>query len=91
MVLLPPPPRFHSTDTDVVAKQIRDAHGNEYGKPQDVVGEQRTVFTSHSDAAFDVCFENLLTGCKSTPLRDSTQSLFDSLLQGKRENINVDE
>lgn len=43
--------------------QIRDAVGNEYGSPQDVAGEQRTVFTSHADAAFDVCFENLLTGC----------------------------
>lgn len=27
------------------------------------MGEQRTVFTSHADAAFDVCFENYLTGC----------------------------
>ena len=50
--------------TAVVADaQIRDAVGNEYGRPQDVAGEQRTVFTSHADAAFDVCFENLLTGC----------------------------
>ncbi|KAJ4396315.1 vesicle coat component [Gnomoniopsis smithogilvyi] len=45
-----------------VNMHIRDAVGNEYGKPQDVAGEQRTVFTSHADAAFDVCFENLLTG-----------------------------
>ena len=36
--------------------------GNEYGKPKDVAGEQRTVFTSHADASFDVCFENILTG-----------------------------
>ncbi|ROV98508.1 hypothetical protein VSDG_04323 [Cytospora chrysosperma] len=48
-----------------VNMHIRDAVGNEYGKPQDVAGEQRTVFTSHSDAAFDVCFENLLTGSKN--------------------------
>jgi hypothetical protein len=47
----------------VAVAQIRDAVGNEYGRPQDVAGEQRTVFTSHADAAFDVCFENLLTGC----------------------------
>ena len=47
--------------------QIRDAVGNEYGRPQDVAGEQRTVFTSHDDAAFDVCFENLLTGCTYSP------------------------
>ena len=45
--------------------QIRDADGNEYGRPRDVVGESRTVFTSHSDAAFDVCFENVYTGCTS--------------------------
>lgn len=57
--------------TAVVADaQIRDAVGNEYGRPQDVAGEQRTVFTSHADAAFDVCFENLLTGC--TPLPSNT-------------------
>lgn len=48
------------TDT---ALQIRDAVGNEYGRPRDVVGESRTVFTSHADAAFDVCFENIVTGC----------------------------
>ncbi|KAK5987092.1 Endoplasmic reticulum vesicle protein 25 [Cladobotryum mycophilum] len=41
---------------------IRDAVGNEYGKPRDVVGESRVVFTSHADSAFDVCFENLITG-----------------------------
>lgn len=44
--------------------QIRDADGNEYGRPRDVVGESRTVFTSHSDAAFDVCVENYFTSCK---------------------------
>lgn len=51
----------------VAGAQIRDAVGNEYGRPQDVAGEQRTVFTSHADAAFDVCFENLLTGCTLLP------------------------
>lgn len=44
--------------------QIRDAHGNEYGHPRDVAGEMRTVFTSHADASFDVCFENVLSGGK---------------------------
>ncbi|KUI74146.1 Endoplasmic reticulum vesicle protein 25 [Cytospora mali] len=48
-----------------VNMHIRDAVGNEYGRPQDVAGEQRTVFTSHADAAFDVCFENLLTGSRN--------------------------
>lgn len=47
--------------------QIRDAEGNEYGRPRDVVGESRTVFTSHSDAAFDVCIENYFTSCKPAP------------------------
>ncbi|KAF5017710.1 hypothetical protein F66182_10337 [Fusarium sp. NRRL 66182] len=51
-------------DGMVVNLQIRDAVGNEYGRPRDVVGESRTVFTSHADAAFDVCFENIVTGSK---------------------------
>ena len=38
--------------------QIKDAVGNEYGRPKDIVGETRMAFTSHADAAFDVCFEN---------------------------------
>jgi hypothetical protein len=46
----------------IVVLQIKDAVGNEYGKPKDVVGEKRIAFTSHADSAFDVCFENLLTG-----------------------------
>jgi uncharacterized protein YfiM (DUF2279 family) len=45
------------------SSQITDAAGNEYGKPKDIAGEQRTVFTSHFDGSFDVCFENILTGC----------------------------
>ncbi|EAQ92394.1 hypothetical protein CHGG_00629 [Chaetomium globosum CBS 148.51] len=43
---------------------ISDSTGNEYGKPKDIAGEQRTVFTSHADAPFDVCFENILTGSR---------------------------
>ncbi|KAF2859178.1 endoplasmic reticulum vesicle protein 25 [Piedraia hortae CBS 480.64] len=39
---------------------IKDAVGNDYGRPRDVVGESRSVFTAHADSAFDVCFENLL-------------------------------
>ncbi|UZP36016.1 hypothetical protein NXS19_003832 [Fusarium pseudograminearum] len=49
-------------DGMVVNLYIRDAVGNEYGRPRDVVGESRTVFTSHADAAFDVCFENVPSG-----------------------------
>merc|ERR1712115_336835 len=40
---------------------IKDAVGNEYGKPKDVVGPNRYAFTSHADSAFDVCFENIIT------------------------------
>lgn len=48
--------------------QIKDAVGNDYGRPKDVAGEKRVVFTSLADTAFDVCFENTLTGrCKSLP------------------------
>ncbi|RCI08397.1 hypothetical protein L249_8862 [Ophiocordyceps polyrhachis-furcata BCC 54312] len=51
----------HKGDGMMVNIHIRDALGNEYAKPRDVVGESRSVFTSHHDAAFDVCFENILT------------------------------
>lgn len=47
-------------DGQKVDIHIRDAVGNEYGRPKDVVGEARMAFTSHADAAFDVCFENHL-------------------------------
>ncbi|KAH8169229.1 emp24/gp25L/p24 family/GOLD domain-containing protein [Sarocladium implicatum] len=46
---------------------IRDAVGNEYGRPRDIVGESRTVFTSHADAAFDVCFENIMSARRPNP------------------------
>ncbi|KAF4631952.1 hypothetical protein G7Y89_g6178 [Cudoniella acicularis] len=54
-----------------VDMHIKDAVGNEYGKPKDVVGEQRMAFTSHADASFDVCFENHFTGSRgvSNPFR----------------------
>jgi len=42
--------------------QIKDAVGNDYGRPKDVAGEKRMAFTSLADTAFDVCFENTLTG-----------------------------
>jgi p24 family protein delta-1 len=42
--------------------QIKDAVGNDYARPRDVAGEARYAFTSHADSAFDVCFENVLTG-----------------------------
>jgi hypothetical protein len=40
--------------------------GNDYHKPKDVVGENRYAFTSHADSAFDVCFESVMTGGKTT-------------------------
>ncbi|KAL6889544.1 emp24/gp25L/p24 family/GOLD domain-containing protein [Trichoderma longibrachiatum] len=49
-------------DGMVVNIHVRDAIGNEYGRAKDVAGESRIVFTSHADAAFDVCFENLMVG-----------------------------
>ncbi|KAM0254939.1 hypothetical protein ACHAQJ_006247 [Trichoderma viride] len=49
-------------DGMLVNIHVRDAIGNEYGRAKDVAGESRIVFTSHADAAFDVCFENLLVG-----------------------------
>ena len=48
--------------TDIHHLKIHDAVGNEYGKPKDLAGETRMAFTSHADAAFDVCFENQLVG-----------------------------
>ena len=42
--------------------QIKDAVGNEYGRPKDVTGEKRMAFTSLADTAFDVCFTNTMTG-----------------------------
>ncbi|KAL8768176.1 MAG: hypothetical protein Q9194_005781 [Teloschistes cf. exilis] len=47
-------------DGQMVSMHIKDAVGNEYGRPKDIAGEKRMAFTSHADAAFDVCFENQL-------------------------------
>ncbi|OWP06133.1 hypothetical protein B2J93_8516 [Marssonina coronariae] len=49
-------------DGMILNMHIKDAVGNEYGRPKDVVGEKRMAFTSHADASFDVCFENNLSG-----------------------------
>lgn len=53
--------------------QIRDAVGNEYGKPKNVVGEARMAFTSHADSAFDVCFENILQDARQHGLFRSVE------------------
>jgi hypothetical protein len=47
--------------------QIKDTVGNKYGKAKDAVGETRMAFTSHVEAAFDICFENVLTDGMVTP------------------------
>ncbi|KAF2468584.1 uncharacterized protein BDR25DRAFT_265342 [Lindgomyces ingoldianus] len=48
-------------DGQTLNMHIRDAMGNDYGRPKDVYGENRYAFTSHADSAFDVCFENILS------------------------------
>ncbi|KIW89141.1 endoplasmic reticulum vesicle protein 25 [Cladophialophora bantiana CBS 173.52] len=53
-------------DGQMVNMHIKDAVGNDYGRPKDVAGEKRMAFTSLADTAFDVCFENTLTG-RSVP------------------------
>ncbi|KKK20290.1 hypothetical protein P175DRAFT_0505158 [Aspergillus ochraceoroseus IBT 24754] len=47
-------------DGQMVNIHIKDALGNDHGRPRDVVGETRQAFTSPADTAFDVCFENLM-------------------------------
>ena len=54
-------------DPDAPPLQIKDAVGNDYGRPKDVVGENRYAFTSVADSAFDVCFENILESSKPPP------------------------
>ena len=56
----------HKGDGQLVNMHIKDAAGNEYGRPKDLVGETRMAFTSHADAAFDVCFENQLVATHAT-------------------------
>ncbi|KAL2826123.1 WD40-repeat-containing domain protein [Aspergillus cavernicola] len=47
-------------DGQMVNMHIKDALGNDHGRPKDVVGETRQAFTSPGDTTFDVCFENML-------------------------------
>lgn len=70
--------RANRADT-TVALQIKDAVGNEYGRPKDIVGETRMAFTSHADAAFDVCFENqLVSSRKYYPRHPDSKALTNS-------------
>jgi hypothetical protein len=47
--------------------QIKDAIGNDHGRPRDIVGEVRQAFTSTADTAFDVCLDNQLVGRSKFP------------------------
>ncbi|MCJ1442695.1 MAG: vesicle coat component [Stictis urceolatum] len=50
----------HEGDGQLLNMRIVDTEGNEYGRAKNIIGEKRMAFTSHTDAAFDVCFENAL-------------------------------
>lgn len=54
--------KLHSSgrvgDGQVLNFYIVDSVGNEYRKKKDFAGNVRVAFTSHANAAFDVCFEN---------------------------------
>ena len=65
----------------LMSGKIKDAVGNDYGRPRDVAGEQRMAFTSHADSAFDVCFENVLTSRKQNPV--NPQSCISRLTDAK--------
>ena len=68
-------------DGQVVNMHIKDAVGNEYGRPKDIVGETRMAFTSHADAAFDVCFENQLVASRAHSPLSHSSSGANSYLQ----------
>ncbi|KAK5164802.1 vesicle coat component [Saxophila tyrrhenica] len=53
-------------DGQTLNMHIKDAVGNDYAHPRDITGEGRYAFTSHADSAFDVCFENILSGASSS-------------------------
>lgn len=52
-------------DGQMLNINIKDTLGNQYAKPRDVAGEARYAFTALEDAAFDVCFENIITNSTS--------------------------
>ncbi|OJJ97918.1 hypothetical protein ASPACDRAFT_80036 [Aspergillus aculeatus ATCC 16872] len=54
-------------DGQVVNMHIKDALGNEHGRPKDIAGETRQAFTAPADTAFDVCFDNQLTTRHAIP------------------------
>ncbi|KAI5842250.1 emp24/gp25L/p24 family/GOLD-domain-containing protein [Tricharina praecox] len=60
-------------DGQTVNIYIKDTVGNEYGKAKDAVGETPLAFTSHAEAAFDVCFENTLSDGRKLGLARSIE------------------
>lgn len=60
-------------DGQTVNIDIKDTVGNKYGKTKDAVGETRMAFTSHAEAAFDVCFENILADGRKLGLARSVE------------------
>ena len=64
--------------------QIKDAVGNEYGKPKDIVGETRMAFTSHADAAFDVCFENQLVSSRKRCPPNARENVLTRRSRGRK-------
>jgi len=60
-------------DGQTVNIYIKDTLGNEYGKAKDAVGETPLAFTSHAEAAFDVCFENTLSDGRKLGLARSIE------------------
>ncbi|KAL8779284.1 MAG: hypothetical protein Q9213_007016 [Squamulea squamosa] len=84
-------------DGQMVNMHIKDAVGNEYGRPKDITGETRMAFTSHADAAFDVCFENQLTAtgmpprCPTLTLLQLTSSLMGAVMNpSKHIELDID-
>jgi hypothetical protein len=51
-----------SGDGQSLSVSIVDNKGNEYGRKKNVLDGVRMAFTAHDDAAFDICFENVLVG-----------------------------
>jgi hypothetical protein len=51
----------HMGDGQSLTVYIVDNKNNEYGRKKDVVNDIRFAFTPHTDAAFDICFENVIT------------------------------
>ncbi|KAG5986318.1 vesicle coat component [Claviceps pusilla] len=54
-------------DGMTVNMHVRDAVGNEYGRPRDILGESRVTFQSHANTVFDVCLVNNIVSSSHRP------------------------